>query len=98
MRTANLIDGWRGGSALRSQSWENFVNYSLASVGLRPPHIMQNFSVNNSVASFYDALRAGRAPVVGGSEGTAVVEACEMVIESGLAFARQLGGEHVAAR
>lgn len=98
LRTGQLVDGWKSGYQLVSQSIGNFWGYAMGAAGLRPPYLMQNFSVNNSIAAFYSALRAGRAPVIGATEGTMVVEACHMVIDSALLFLGQKESEHVANR
>jgi predicted dehydrogenase len=98
LRTANLVDAWKSGSGVVRQGIGNFVAYSLGAVKLRPAYQMQNFSVNASVQAFYRALRSGRSPVIGGEQGTAVVEACEMVIDSALAFAGVEEAERVGSR
>jgi len=98
LRTGDLVDGWTNAFHLARQSCGNFLSYGLGTVGLRPSYQMQNFSVKNSLADFYQALRSGRPPVIGVAEGTAVVEACELVINSARVFASQIGGERVANR
>jgi predicted dehydrogenase len=98
LRAGDLVDGWTNASGLARQSFGNFLRYGLGTVGLRSPYQMQNVSVKNSLAAFYQALRSGCAPVIGGAEGTAVVEACELVINSARVFAAQIGVERVANR
>ena len=97
-RIRELVDGGKGASQLAIQSCRNFFHYGLAAVGLRPAYDMQNFSVRNSLADFYQALRQERAPAVGAPQGTAVVEACEMVIDGAMTFLSQSERVHVAAR
>jgi len=86
IRTENFIDAWKNGYSSARQGVSNLLSFGLGTVGLRPPYILQCFSFNNSIGSFYDALRKDRAPVIGGPEGAAVVEACEAVVNSAATF------------
>ena len=67
----------------------NMKQYSLGAVGFAPRYDQQGFSFHASIAAFYRALAAGRIPRIDGAEGTRVVEACQMTIDSALAFAEQ---------
>ncbi len=98
VRADDLVDARTKARSLASQGARNFRAYGLGAAGLRPAYSVQVASVTNSLASFYGALRAGRAPEVGGAEGTAVIEACYLIIESAMRFADQAGGGLVAHR
>lgn len=84
--------------ALAAQASKNFLEFGLGSAGLRREYSVQTASVTNSLADFYDAVRAGRAPTVDGAQGEAVVEACYRIVEGAVRFAEQAGGGLVAHR
>jgi predicted dehydrogenase len=84
-RTNDLRDGSRNAWSLLRQSVGNFTTYSLAAVGLgSPAYSWQEVSIRNSIAAFYSALAAGKPVPVGAVEGTAVVEACELLFDSAM--------------
>jgi predicted dehydrogenase len=86
LRSDDLKDAWSNGTGVIRQAFSNFLSYGLGTVKLRPAYRLQNFSVNASVAAFYQALDGGVAPTIGAAEGRRVVEACEKVIESAVEF------------
>lgn len=91
MRGDNLMDGWRNSRRLRQASVRNFKAYVRGALRLAPVYELQNVSMCGSVDAFYDALKAGKPVPVDGAAGTAVVEACESVIESGMRFRESRG-------
>jgi predicted dehydrogenase len=91
-RSDNLLDGWRNSRRVLGASIRNFKSYLMSTTGFGPTSELQNISMNGSVNAFYHALKAGREVPVSGIAGTAVVDACESVIESGLRFAELRGG------
>lgn len=91
MRTDNLVDAWRNSRDLLSAGLNNFSAYLQGALGLKPAYELQNISVGGSVNAFYDALVAGREFPAGIAEGTAVVQACESIIESGKQFIENQG-------
>ena len=91
MRTENLVDAWRNSRGLMTDSLRNFSAYLQGAVGLKPAYQLQDISVGGSVGAFYDALVTGREFPASAAEGTAVVEACESIIESGSQFIENQG-------
>ncbi len=89
LRLDDMANGFRNSFALARTSLRNLQSYSLGAVGFGPRHEQQTFSFQASIAAFYRALAAGRAPRIDGAEGAAVVEACHLAIDSALAFAEQ---------
>jgi predicted dehydrogenase len=91
MRTDNLVDAWRNSRGLMADSLRNFSSYLKGAIGLKPVYELQNISVGGSVNAFYDALTGGSKFPASAAEGTAVVEACESIIESGKSFIENQG-------
>ncbi len=89
LRLDDMVNGFRNSLALARRNLRNLKSYSLGSVGFAPRYEQQTFSFQASIAAFYRALAAGKAPRIDGREGTAVVEACQMTIDSALAFAER---------
>jgi len=98
IRSDDYVSVRRRAKSLATQATRNMLEYGLGAAGVRREYSVQIASVVNSLASFYDAVRAGRAPVVGGAQGTAVIEACYRIVESAMRFAEQAGGGVVAHR
>ncbi len=87
LRMDNMINGWRNSLALAGRNLRNLKAYSMGAVGFGPRYDQQGSSFRASIAAFYRALAAGKAPRIDGAEGNRVVEACQMTIDSALAFA-----------
>jgi hypothetical protein len=81
IRAGDLVDGMRNGLSVAQRSLWNFLAYGLGATGLRKPHDLQETSVKNSLENFYEAVRCGHAPTIGADEGTAVVEACALIVD-----------------
>lgn len=96
LRMDDMVNGFRNSLALARSSLRNLTSYSRGALGLGPRHDQQAFSFEASIAAFYRALAAGRTPRIDGAEGTAVVEACRMTIDSALAGAERME-EHIVA-
>ena len=96
LRVDDMVNGWTNAYGLVRRNLSNFKAYAMGAAGLCPPYLQQNLSVNASIAAFYRALAAGRTPRIDGAEGTAVVEACEMVADSAFAFLTNQEGRVVA--
>lgn len=91
MRTENLVDAWRTSRSLMTDSLRNFSAYVQGAVGLKPPYQLQNTSVGGSVGAFYNSLLTGCEFPASATEGTAVVKACESIIESASQFVENQG-------
>ena len=89
LRMDDMINGFRNSYAMARKSLSHVKAYSLGALGFAPRYEQQNRSFLASNAAFYGALAQGRQPRVNGAEGTAVVEACQMTIDSALAAAEQ---------
>jgi len=96
MRLDDTVNGWKNSSALRRQTLGNFKKYALGAVGVGPKYDLQGSSFVENIAAFYRALAAGKRPRLDAAEGTAVVEACQMIIDSAISFTEQTE-ERVAA-
>jgi len=95
IRAGSLVDGLSNGLSVARQGVRNFMAYGLGATGLAKPYDLQTASVRNSIENFYNAVRHGNAPTVGADEGTDVIEACWMIIDSGLRYATE--GHDIAA-
>ena len=95
LRLDDMVNGFRNSFALARRNLRNLKSYSLGAMGFGPRYEQQAFSFRASIAAFYRALAAGRVPRIDGAEGTAVVEACHMTIDSALDFAEQTEGRVV---
>ena len=89
VRLDDMVNGSRNSWALARRNLRAIKMYSLGAVGFGPRYDQQGFSFHSSIAAFYRALAAGRTPRIDGAEGTRVVEACHMTIDSALSFAEQ---------
>jgi predicted dehydrogenase len=89
IRAGDLTDGMRNGLSVARQGLGNFMAYGLGATGLRTPYDLQVISVKNSLDNFYNAVRSGHSPTVGAAEGTAVIEACCLIIDGARRFARE---------
>ncbi len=89
LRLDDMVNGWRNSFSLAGRGLRNLKAYSLGAVGFRPRYEQQSLAFRASIAAFYRALAAGKAPRIDGAEGTRVIEACQMTIASALAFAEQ---------
>jgi hypothetical protein len=88
-RMDDMVNGFRNSWSLARRNLRAIKMYSLGAVGFGPRYEQQSFSFRSSIAAFYRALAAGRTPRIDGAEGTRVVEACHMTIDSALNFAEQ---------
>ncbi len=88
-RLDDMVNGFRNSWALARRNLRAIKMYSLGAIGFGPRYEQQSFSFHSSIAAFYRALAAGRTPRIDGAEGTRVVEACHMTIDSALNFAEQ---------
>jgi predicted dehydrogenase len=89
LRLDDAVNSWKSSVAMARRNLRNMKQYSLGAVGFAPRYDQQGFSFHASIAAFYRALAAGRIPRIDGAEGTRVVEACQMTIDSAFAFAEQ---------
>ncbi len=89
LRMDDMVNGFSNSYAMGRRTLRNLKAYSLGALGFGPRYEQQASSFVASVGAFYRALAAGRPPRVDGAEGTAVVEACHMTIDSALAFTGQ---------
>ncbi len=81
-RMDNLLDSWWNAKGTVGASLNNFVRTARGALGLGPVFELQNLSMNASIGAYYAAIRAGRRVPVGAEEGTAVVHACESIVQS----------------
>ena len=95
-RIDDMVNGWKNSLTTAGRNLRNLKTYSLGAVGFGPRYDQQSFSFQASVAAFYRALAAGKTPRIDAAEGSSVVEACQMTIESAIAFAEEKE-ERVAA-
>ncbi|HWE51145.1 MAG TPA: Gfo/Idh/MocA family oxidoreductase [Bryobacteraceae bacterium] len=95
IRAGGLVDGLGNGLSVAGQGLQNFIAYGLGATGMAKPYDLQVASVTNSVENFYNAVRRGEAPTVSADEGTAVIEACWMIIDGALRYATE--GHSIAA-
>ena len=91
-RAGNLVDSWHNGKALISSSLRNLSAYLQGTVGLKPAYDLQNISMAGSIGAFYDTLLSRKSLAASAAEGTAVVEACESILESGELFLQAQSG------
>jgi predicted dehydrogenase len=96
MRMDDTVNGWKNSAALRRETLGNLKKYLLGAVGVNPRYDLQQSSFVENIADFYRALAAGRRPRLDAAEGTAVVEACQMIIHGAISFTEQKE-ERVAA-
>ena len=96
LRIEEMTIGWKNAYSFATRSWQNFKSFALGAAGLARPYQLQTAAINASVAAFYRALAAGRDPRIGATEGTAVVEACQMTIDGAYAYLAQTEGRVVA--
>jgi predicted dehydrogenase len=89
LRMDDMVNGFRNSWGMARRNLRAIKTYSLGAVGFGPRYDQQGFSFRSSIAAFYRALAAGRTPRIDGAEGTRVVEACHMTIDSALNFAEQ---------
>jgi predicted dehydrogenase len=96
LRLDDMVNGWKNSLGTARRNLSNLKAYSLGAMGFAPRYDQQGFSFGSSIAAFYRALAAGKPPRIDAAEGTAVVEACQMTIDSAMNFA-ELREERVAA-
>jgi len=96
MRMDDMVNGFRNSWGMSRRSLRAIKMYSKGALGFAPRYEQQAFSFRSSVAAFYRALAAGRSPRIDAAEGTRVVEACHMTIDSALDFAEQREASFVA--
>ena len=89
LRMDDMVNGFRNSWAMTRRNLNAIKTYSLGAVGFGPRYEQQSFSFRSSITAFYRAMAAGRTPRIDGAEGTRVVEACHMTIDSGASFAEQ---------
>jgi predicted dehydrogenase len=89
LRMDDMVNGFKNSWALARRNMRALKMYSLGALGFGPRYDQQSFSFHSSIAAFYRALAAGRRPRIDGAEGTRVVQACHMTIDSALSFAEQ---------
>ncbi len=91
-RADNLVDSWRNGKALIVSGVRNFSAYVQGAVGAKPAYELQDVSMAGSIGAFYGSLFNRRPLAADAAEGTAVVEACESILESGENFLQSRSG------
>lgn len=89
LRLDDMVNGFRNSWSLAKRNLRAIKMYSLGAVGFGPRYEQQSLSFRSSIAAFYRALAAGRTPGIDGAEGTRVVEACHLTIDSALNMAEQ---------
>jgi predicted dehydrogenase len=89
LRMDDMVNGFRNSWLLARRNLRAIKMYSLGAVGFGPRYEQQSFSFASSIGAFYRALAAGRTPRIDGAEGTRVVEACQLMIDSAHSFAEQ---------
>jgi len=85
-RLDDMVNGFRNAFSLARQSVRNLKMYTSGAMTFGPRYEQQGYSFRASIAAFYRSLAAGRTPRIDGAEGTAVIEACEMAIESAFTY------------
>lgn len=93
-RTGALRQDLSAAASVARQSVSMFIGNNLAAFGLSRSVNSQDVSIRNSIADFYSAMATGAPTPMGADEGTAVVEACEMVIEDAMVRAGTEQGVH----
>lgn len=94
IRIDDLVDGFKNGASLLGQTLSGFGGFALAAIGLTATSGWQQSSFDNSIASFYEAIAAGRPCPAGIPEGCGTVKACGMMIESALGSKREMEPGH----
>lgn len=92
IRADDLVDGVRSGLSVAKQAVSNFIAYSKSATGFGKPYNLQDLAVRNSIETFYGAVRGGYAPLIGAEQGTNVIEACHMIIDSARRFILPMSG------
>jgi predicted dehydrogenase len=95
IRAGDLVDGINNGLSVALQGLRNFIAYGLGATGLGKPYVLQEASVKNSLENFYSAVRSGYSPTISADEGTAVIEACCLIVDGARRFAHE--GDRLAA-
>lgn len=75
----NFRDSLEAGCGMIRQAASNLMGYSLGFLKLRPPSDPFSAGMRNSIAAFYESLRAGRPAREDAASGRAVIEACESI-------------------
>ncbi len=78
----NLADSFGRSRAYLADGFRNITTYARGVLGLSDTSDAFSVGMKNSVAAFYEALGRGTPPPVGAAEGTAVIDACQSVIDS----------------
>jgi len=90
LRLDDTVNGWKNSWRSGRRSFRNLKAYAMGAMGFAPRYDQQGFSFRSSITAFYRALAAGKTPRIDAVEGTAVVEACQMTIDSALACSEQM--------
>jgi predicted dehydrogenase len=96
-RTDNMRDAWKNGKGILGQSLRNFKAQMAGALGFAPAYEMQTLSMNASIKAFYDALIAGQRLPVDGSDGLAVMESCEAVLDGARVLSQASEVEQIVA-
>ena len=96
LRLDDMVNGFKNSFSLAGRNLRALKTYSLGAMGFGPRYEQQSFSFRASIAAFYRALAAGRTPRIDVAEGTRVVEACRMIIDTGLGVAEYTEASVVA--
>ena len=86
MRLDDMVNGCRNSWRMARRNLRAMKNVFPGGSGCRPAIRAAGLLVSSSIAAFYRALAAGRTPRIDGAEGTRVVEACHMTIDSRIGF------------
>jgi len=78
----DFIDALQRSRSFFSDGFRNIVNFGAGVLGLSATNDVFSVGMRNSILAFYDAIGRGAEPPVGIVEATAVIEACETLIES----------------
>lgn len=97
LRVHALMDSVRNGLSVARQGVDNSLAYLAGALGFGKPYSLQETSVKNSLEDFYTAVRLGHEPTVGAHQGTAVIEACCLMIDQARQFVEN-GERCVASR
>jgi len=85
LRLNDYMDTMGRALQLARRAHANLLRWARGILGFEPPYLLQIISVQQSLLAFYGALAQGQSPRIDGAEGTAVVHACQLIINSALA-------------
>jgi len=78
----DFFDSLQRSRSFLSDGFHNIANFGAGVLGLSVTNDVFSVGMRNSIVAFYEAIGRGAEPPVGIIEGTAVIQACQTVIES----------------